>query len=241
MTQVASVRVGSRDLAPRVDACRKGSVRARAGYVERSDGSISIAHEAMPAAVPRDRPRRVDACRRGAARDRARSVERSDDSVFIAHEAVAPEVLVLVVSRDCPRRVDACSGVVPLKPAPGALNVVNVPSAVRTKPRNMKCASLQLPVISTTRVDSCRSGEVEARVRSVEFSNDPIRITYEAVVHSTVEHASSPDSRDLVTRVDACRKGSVRTHARYVERSDDSIFIAHEAVRHAARVLVAIP
>jgi len=48
VTHVASVRVGSRDLAPWVDAYRKGSVRARrGGYVERSDGSIFIAYEAV--------------------------------------------------------------------------------------------------------------------------------------------------------------------------------------------------
>jgi hypothetical protein len=72
--------------------------------VERSDGAVGSAHEAVRRGirvivVSRDVARRVDAEGNGAVGARAGSVERSDGALGSAHEAVLTG-RVIVVSRD---------------------------------------------------------------------------------------------------------------------------------------------
>src|SRR5439155_11809728 len=94
---------------------------ACARNVERGDGAVRSAHEAVKHIAPvpngsRNRPRRVDAvldCRKGAlerACARAGTIVRGDGAIPSAYEAVLHEVIVKGSSRNRPRRVDVLSG-----------------------------------------------------------------------------------------------------------------------------------
>src|SRR5580658_5403981 len=92
----ARVQVRSRDLAARVDALWIGVDSARARGVERSDGSVGIAHEAVsPEVHVRVRPRNiaawVDARRYGARRlsrlSSTRYLERCNGTIWSPQEA----------------------------------------------------------------------------------------------------------------------------------------------------------
>ncbi len=121
---IARIPGGSRNRPLRVDAVldgRKSALErtcARAGSIERGDGAVWSANEAVLHGVivkvpPCNRPRRVNVLSGSAivrACARAGSIERSDGTVGSAHEAVQRIVRVKVRSRNRPRRIDAESG-----------------------------------------------------------------------------------------------------------------------------------
>ena len=124
MVHIARVKVISNGCPGRVeaiDATHEGALaRACAGArsIERSDGAVRIAHEAVPhiarvKVIARDFACWVDVIGVRAlegARARARSIEPREGGVGSAQVAVDHITGVTASSRDCPRRIDAESG-----------------------------------------------------------------------------------------------------------------------------------
>src|SRR6266446_1263827 len=234
MIHVIGVYLNSRHRPRRVDATYTGALerpRARAWSIERGDGAVRSAHEAVKhvarvKVLSHSRACRVQAIDRcgSSALERAcacaRSIESGDGAVRGAHEAVNHVARVKVVSRNRACRIDVL--------AKGALARTRA-RAWSIESREGAVGSAQVAVVHIAgvtalsrdcprRIDAESDGGYLAR--RVERGKGAVRTPQEAV---TDVARVKVVSRNGASRVDGNRIGGALGRARNVERDEGRV------------------